>query len=132
MGGAPRGGHALRREPRDQRGASGARGVAAAQVLAQLRPVIRDSPTVPGILRPGVRRHAAVWGDMVHAGKRDIRRRPWERPGGLAEHAEHGTSPARSPMLGLDQRPCPREHRPMFASFLRLPRTLQTLWPPPW
>ena len=53
---APRGGHDLLREPSDQRLAIGDRGFAEAQVPANLRPVILDSPTVPGILRPGVSR----------------------------------------------------------------------------
>src|SRR5687768_9034787 len=102
---APRGGHDLRREPGDQRLAIGNRGFAEAQVLANLRPVRLDSPTVPGILRPGVCRHADWLGHMVHDRQGYILRRPWKRPGVLEELEEHSKSQARGPMLVLDQRP---------------------------
>jgi hypothetical protein len=111
---APRGGCDLLREPCDQRLAIGDRGFAEAQVLANLRPVILDSPTVPGILRPCISRHADLLGDMVHDGEGDILRRPWESPGVLEELEEHGKSQARGSMLVLDQRPFSRENRPVF------------------
>ena len=111
---APRGGHDLLREPGDQRLAIGDRGFAEAQVPANLRPVILDRPTVPGILRPGVSRHPDLLGDMVHDGEGDILRRPWKSPGVLEELEEHGKTQARGPMLVLDQWPFSRENRPMF------------------
>src|SRR5215471_17259502 len=75
---APRGGHDLLREPGDQRLTIGDCGFAEAQVLANLRPMILDSPTVPGILRPCVSRDSDLLGDMVHDGEGDILWRPWE------------------------------------------------------
>ena len=106
---APRGGHYLLREPSDQRLAIGDRGFAEAQVLADLRPVILDSPTVPDILRPGVSWHADLLGDMVHNGGRGTSWRcPWESSSILEELQEHGKAQARGPMFVLDQRPFSR------------------------
>jgi hypothetical protein len=107
-------GHDLLSEPGDQRLTIGDRGFAEAQVLANLRPVILDRPAVPGILRPEVRRHADLLGDMVHDGEGDILRCSWECAGVLEELEDHGKSQARGPMLVLDQRPFSRENRPVF------------------
>src|SRR5215471_8211625 len=82
---APCGGQELRTEPGDQRLTIGDGGFAEAQVLPNLRAVPFDSPTVPIILRPGVRGHANLLGEMVYHGEGDILRRPWERPGVLKE-----------------------------------------------
>jgi len=82
---APCGGQELRTEPGAQRLTIGDGGFAEAQVLPNLRAVPFDSPTVPIILRPGVRGHANLLGEMVYHGEGDILRRPWERPGVLKE-----------------------------------------------
>lgn len=125
----PRGGEALCTEPGDQRLAIGDGGFAEAQVLPNLRTVPLDGPTVPIILRPGVRGHANLLGEMVHDGEGDILRCLWERPSVLEELQQHGQPQTRCVLLRLDERPILREDGPVFRSFLGMPRTFHTLYP---
>src|SRR5262249_2517454 len=87
---APCGGQDLRTEPGDQRFTIGDGGFAEAQVLPNLRMVPFDGPTVLIILRPGVRGHANLLGEMVHDGEGDILRCLWESPNVLEELQQHG------------------------------------------
>ena len=123
---APCGRQALRTEPGDQRLTSGDGGFAEAHVLPNLRAVPLDGPTVPIILRPGVRGHANLLGEMVHHGEGDILRRLWESASVLEELQQHGHPQARCVLRRLDERPSLREDGPVCRSCLGMPRTFHT------
>src|SRR5215472_8082636 len=98
---APRGGEDLRTEPGDQRLTIGDGGFAEAQVLPNLRAVPLDGPTVPIILRPGVRGHADLLSEIVHHGEGHLLRCTREIPRVLEELEQHSKPQARRALLGL-------------------------------